>query len=504
MYVIGIDDGTSVVKSVIFDHGLNEVTKTETRSEIETPHDGWAEINMNRLWQIVKASIRTSIKDSGIDPKEVTAIAITGQGSGCWMIDKAGNPTRNAIIWTDSRAGEITRDWEKRGIIDKAFSICKTVQISGVQGPIVKWLKIHEPEVLDKTKYIFYCRDWIRYKMTGLICVDGSDSSQTLLDTGKCEYSDELFNIYGIKEYRDLFPKIVPETGILGRLLPDIAAEIGLEPGKPVVSSPIDGMSSGIGVGCMEKGQAFTILGTTSSNNIIIDDLSNQKNCVGMTLCFGSKGLWLRSLSTMCGTPNIDWYIKEFGYNDQIEAKKDKKDLFQYFDSIIQNIPDGSLIYHPFLSPGGERAPFVKENARAQFFGLNYNHTRHHLLKAIFEGIAFSIRDCYEKGAFPITEIVLSGGGSRGKVWPQIIANVTGKTVKTTFGNEFGAKGSALVALVTLGIYRNYQEAKAGTVKFNKIFKPDKTAFNKYSKIFQIYKNIYKSLWEQWDNFKNI
>ena len=504
MYVIGIDAGTSVIKTVIFNHRLDEIAKTEARLEIETPHDDWAEVNMNNLWQIVKTSIRTAVKNSAIDPKKVTAISITGQGSGCWMIDKNGNPTRNAIIWTDSRASEITKDWEKRGITEKAFSICKTAQISGVQGPIVRWLKIHEPEVLDRTEYIFYCRDWIRYKLTGLICVDGSDSSQTLLDTGKCKYSDELFNIYGIKEYRNLFPEIVPETGILGRLLPGVALETGLEPDKPVISAPIDGLSSGVGIGCIEKGQAFTTLGTTCSSNIIIDDLSNQRDCVGMTLCFGVKGLWLRSLSTMCGTPNIDWYIREFGYIDQIEAKKEKKDLFQYFDSIIENIPEGSLVYHPFLSPAGERAPFVKESARAQFFGLNYNHTRHHLLKAILEGIAFSKRDCYEKAAVPFSEITLSGGGAKNTAWSQIIANVTGKTVKTTFGNEFGANGSALIALVTLGIYRNYHEAIAKVVKFNKIFKPDKISFNKYSKIFQIYKSIYKGLWDQWDHFKNI
>src|SRR4030042_5191283 len=101
---------------------------------------------MNELWQIVKTSIKTSIRNSQIDSKEVAAISITGQGSGCWMIDKTGNPTRNAIIWTDSRANEITKDWKKRGVIEKAFSICRSVQISGVQGPIVKWLKIYEPE----------------------------------------------------------------------------------------------------------------------------------------------------------------------------------------------------------------------------------------------------------------------------------------------------------------------------------------------------------------------
>jgi sugar (pentulose or hexulose) kinase len=310
--------------------------------------------------------------------------------------------------------------------------------------------------------------------------------------------------MYGIEEYRKLFPKIIPETGILGKLLPDIAMEIGLEPEIPVISAPLDGVSSGIGVGCIKKGQAFTILGTTISNNIIIDDLSDQTECVGMTFCAGLKGLWFRSLNTMCGTPNIDWYIREFGFLDKIEAKKDKKDLFQYLGSAIENIPDGSLIYHPFLSPAGERAPFVKENARAQFFGLNYKHTRHHMLKAIFEGIAFSIRDCYEKVSFPVVEIVLSGGGAKDKVWPQIIANVTGKIIKTTYGNEFGAKGSALIALVTLGIYRNYDEAKANTVEFNKIFKPDNNIFNRYSKIFKIYKNIYKRLWNQWDHFKTI
>ncbi|MBM3705556.1 MAG: carbohydrate kinase [Actinobacteria bacterium] len=503
-YVVGIDAGTSIVKSVIFNLRLDEIAKTETKLEVETPQSEWSEIDMNRLWEIIKSSIKTSIKNSGIYSKEVAAVSITGQGSGCWMIDRDGNPVRKAIIWTDSRANVITNAWKKSGIIKKAFAICRSVQISGVQGPIVKWLKIHEPEALEKARHIFYCKDWIRYKFTGLICTDGSDTSQTLLDVARYNYSDELFNLYGIEEYRKLFPEIIPKTGIVGKLKPDIALEIGLEPEIPVVSAPLDGISSGIGVGCFKKGQAFTILGTTVSNDVIIDDLSDQTDCVGMTFCFGFKGLWIRSLNPMCGTPNIDWYIREFGVLDRIEANKEKKNLFEYLNSVIEKIPEGSLIYHPFLSPAGERAPFVKENARAQLFGLNYNHTRHHILKAIFEGMAFSIKDCYEKISFPVSEIMLSGGGAKDRVWPQIIANVTGKTIKTTSGNEFGAKGSALIALVSLGIYKSYDEAKASTIEINRIFKPDKNSFEKYSRIFKIYENIYKKMWNQWDYFKKV
>ena len=187
-----------------------------------------AEIDMIEVWKAVKESIRNVIKKSEIDPKLIKFIAVTGQGSGCWMIDHKGNPSRKAILWNDGRAHEIIEEWNNK-IVKEAYSICNSVQSAGLQAPIVKWLKQNEPQILEKTQWIFYCRDWIRYKLTNEICTDSSDVSQTLLDIKKIEYSNGLFEIYDIAEYKKLFPKIIPEIAIVSKMMPDIAKEIGLQ-----------------------------------------------------------------------------------------------------------------------------------------------------------------------------------------------------------------------------------------------------------------------------------
>jgi len=499
-YYIGVDAGTSIIKSVIFNEILQEYSRFEVEVSIESPHAGWAEIDMIEVWEAVKKSIRNVIKESEVDAKLIKFIAVTGQGSGCWMIDHNGNPSRKAILWNDGRAHKIIDEWNKNKITEEAYSICNSVQIAGLQGPIVNWIKQNEPQILKKTRCIFYCRDWIRYKLTNEICTDSSDVSQTLLDIRKIEYSNRLFEIYNIAEYKKLFPKIFPDIAIISKMKPNIAKEIGLITPVPVITSPVDVRSCGIGVGAIKKGQAYTILGTTCANNILIGEENLNSNInVGMTYYFGIRGLWNKALCSMLGTPNIEWFIKEFCSDDKIEADKKGIRIYQLLDSRITNIGPSYIIYHPFLSPSGERAPFVSKSAKAMFFGLNTEHSKYHLFKAIYEGIAFSIKDCYESVPVPIKEIIISGGGSKSDIWLQIIADITGKIVKITEGKELGAKGAVLCSLVTTGCFKNLDEAVKKTINVTKVFKPNPSSSKVYNEIFKLYKKLYKEFRNDWD-----
>lgn len=504
-YLLGLDAGTSVIKSVIFDLEGNEIAIEKAEVPIDAPQPGWSEQDMDAVWEAAKKTMREVVQKVGLSPHDIALIGTTAQGSGCWMIDSQGRPARKAIIWTDSRAKDIVSDWEKEGIGEKAFSICGSVQYSGFQGPIVRWLKDNEPDSLQRTRWILYCKDWIKFKLTGKVSTDGSDHAQTLLDTSRYMYSEEIFNLYGINDLRHLFPEIVTTTLITGELVPEVAQEIGLKAGLPVIGGPFDIIATAIGVGAIGDRDAFTILGTTCANNVVLGKPIFEPKGVGMTLCHGLPKKWVKSLSAMLGTANLDWFLQEFALEDKLAAQKEGRNFFEYLDGKINEVASSNgVIYHPYLSPAGERAPFVKPTARAQFFGLTYQHTRHHLLRAVYEGVALAVRDCYESIPISTSEITLSGGGARSDVWARIIADVTGKVVKVPEGSEFGAKGAVLNGAVALGIYDSYHRAVEETLRFARTYEPDPANTRKYDELWQIYRQIYHDVWDAWDRLSSL
>ena len=192
--------------------------------------------------------------------------------------------------------------------------------------------------------------------------------------------------------------------------------------------------------------------------------------------------------------------LKSFAKYDKIEADKRGLRLYQFLDSAITNICPSYIIYHPFLSTSGERAPFVNNSVAAMFFGLNIEHSRYHLFRAIYEGIAFSIKDCYESVPVQIKEIIISGGGAKSDIWLQMIADITGKIVKMTEGKEFGAR-VVLTSLVAMGYYKNLDEAVKKTINITRVFKPNLDVSLVYSKLYKLYKKLYKDVLNDSDYF---
>jgi len=500
-YFIGVDVGTSLIKSVIFDGFLNEFAKSESQISLRSPYEGWVEADMNEVWEATKESLKKVINLSEIDINKIRFISITGQGSGCWMIDNNGFPSRNAILWSDARAASIIDEWNKNGVSELVNSIALSTPFAGLQGPIVKWLKLNEPEVLKKTRWIFYCRDWIRYKFTKKIYTDCSDASQTLINTKLAKYSEELFKAYDIIEFQHLFPELIPKLTITSKILPEVAKDIGLNDNLPIVTSPLDVVSCGLGVGAINPGDAYTILGTTCANCVLIDEKAlNINHKAVMTYYFGLDGVWERAVASMLGTPNLDWFIEQFCFVDKDMANKRGVSVFQLLDEKISKIDPSFIIYHPYLSKSGERAPFVKKSATAQFFGLNNEHTRYHLYRSIYEGIAFAIKDCFNAVPVNFDHITISGGGAKSGIWLEIIANITGKSVKVTEGKEFGAKGAVMCGLVELGYYKNLKEVINKNINIIKVYSPEQMKVKLYNKIFKLYKDICNNNWTVWDN----
>lgn len=504
--LLGIDAGTSVVKAVVYQMDGSPLAMHSTRTRIRSVHPLWMETDMNEVWNAVVNTVSSLVKSASIHPEEILAIGVTGQGDGCWLVTKDGSPARSAILWADGRAADQVNIWHSDGTAASAFSVNGSVVFPGSQAAILHWLKQMEPESLEKSRWALYCKDWLHLKLTGELCTDPSDASLPFFNIAKRRYDPHLLSLYGIEDLQYLLPPVRPPTQIGGRLREKVAEQMGLPPNIPVVTGPFDIVACSIGAGAIRDGEGYTILGSTCLNGMIMSRCFLEPRNVGMTLCHRDPDKWLRVMAVMMGTPNLDWFLDHLGGKLHSDALKHKRSIFQQMEEAVSKVPPGAggVLYLPYLSPSGERAPFVKASARAQFTGLTVNHTDRHLLRAVLEGVAFSIRDSYEHMPAPIHNIKLSGGGARSALWSQIIADVTGKTVFIPAVEETGTLGAALNAAVGVGLFSTVEEAVQCCVRISRRFEPDPKNRALYDELFGLYRKTCKTMWELWDHHQGV
>jgi sugar (pentulose or hexulose) kinase len=498
--ILGLDLGTSRIKAIILDRDGNEVAVQSKKLNVISSDKYAAELNMDKLWNLTVDLIKMLMNTAIIKADEVKAIGITAQGDGCWLIDKSGKPVHNAILWSDGRAQEIIDYWQEEGIINKIWSLNHSVLFSGAQGAILRWFKENDKEVLEKAYKVIYCKDWIAYKLTGVIATDQTEASYPVYDIRKRRYSEEIMKLLELGNYFDLLPEVISTNQVRGELSKKVADELNLKGGIPVVAGPFDALACAIGVGAVDNKTGVTILGSTAFNAATINKIDEEEKQTGFTYCHFLNDKWVRGLGAMVGTPNLDWFLDKIGSNIKEEAQKSGKEIYNYADSIVAGVPAGArgVVYHPYISISGERAPFVNPFARAQFTGLNYNHNINDMLRAIYEGVSLSIKDCYENISSNVEEIRLCGGGSRSKVWCQMIADVTGKVIKISAGTEFGAKGAAINAGCTVGIYGELVSSINELINIKEEYYPRQNLYYKYREIYNYYLSVRQKMEALW------
>ncbi|UCF95151.1 MAG: carbohydrate kinase [Desulfobacterales bacterium] len=500
-FLLGIDAGTSLVKAVVFDHQGHEVGLARARVPIETVRKNWAEEDMEQVWEAVKETIRMCLQENKIAASDIAGIGVTGQGDGCRLIDRRLRPVRKSILWIDGRAGEIITAWEKAGLGRAGFDISGSAVFSGAPAAILEWLRRHEPDCLKEAAHFLFAKDWIKLQLIGEIATDASDASRAPFDIRKGGYSADLFEMLGLSEFQPLFPKIRPSIEVIGEVTRAAARETGLRAGTPVINGMIDVVACGVGVGAVNHGQAYSIVGTTCFNGVIMDRVDLEPAGIGMTLAYAFANQILRAMPSLAGTPNLDWFVEQFCGPEKAQAAQDKQALFKLLEEEVRKVPVGceGLVYHPYINPGGERAPFVKPSATAQFFGLSLNHSRWHLLRAVYEGVVLSMLDCYEHIPIPMSKLMLCGGGAQSPLWCQIIADATGKSVQIPSGSELGALGASMMTALATGIYQDIREAVDRAVKITSVFAPNPENNQLYRKLYRLYQSLYEHAWDDWD-----
>ncbi|WP_311173999.1 FGGY-family carbohydrate kinase [Halobellus ordinarius] len=485
--LIGVDAGTTNIKTAAFTLGGEELTKTTRETPLETPRAGWVEQGMETTWERTAATIRETV--DALDDAEVVAIGVTGQGDGCWLIDDEGKPVREAILWSDGRAAEYVTDWKEDGTAERVRQITGSDLFPGAALPILQWLADNEPETIADAETAFFCKDWIKYRLTGERTMDYSGASLPFLDIDSLSYSTEIPELADVPGLTDMLPRLVPGTDVIGTLTADAAEETGLPAETPVVSGLIDVVASAIGCGAVAPGDSSSVVGTTSLNQSFLSEPPAELQGHGFTIAL-FEGLYSRVMASMAGTPNLDWALAELTPDWEFERA----------ERAARSAPAtaGGLLYHPYLSTSGERSPFNDPYARGQFVGLSPNHDREHLLRAVYEGVALAMRDCYEHIDADADRIRMSGGGARSDLWCQLFADCLDAEIAVPAGEEFGARGVALLAGVGAGAIDDLEDTVRETTTYESVNEPRETSVPIYDEWYETYRETYEGMRDLW------
>ena len=504
--LIGIDAGTSVMKSVAFDLGGRQLAMASIPNSYEAVDRTGSVQDMARTW--ADAAKTLALLSEKIDnlSNRVAAIAVTGQGDGNWRIDKSGDPVGKAWLWLDARAGDVVDRLRGDSGDAERFRQTGTGLAACQQGAQLRWILENAPETLDGVVNTFHCKDWLYFKLTGKVATDPSEACFTFGDFRTRQYSDDVIDFLDLQKVRYLLPEIV-DGATRHHTLSETAAKLtGLKAGTPVVLGYVDVVCTALGAGLYDKGTdtGCSIIGSTGMHMRFArdaDDVWLNKDLTGYTMCLPIPGAYTQMQSNMAATLNIDWIINvAAGLLKSMGVEKTKSELLGHVDTWLAEASAQPVLFHPYISEAGERGPFVDVSARASFVGLSIGHGFGDLVKAVFDGLAFSARDCYaEMGAMP-ERVRLTGGAARSAALRSILGGALNASIQTSEREEAGAAGAAMIAAVSLGIYPDMETCVADWVspymRPAEVPKPEIT--RRFDKAFPAYRQTRQALRPVW------
>ncbi|RJP27792.1 MAG: hypothetical protein C4536_13185 [Actinobacteria bacterium] len=491
-YVIGHDVGTGGSKSVIATTGGELVASSFQPYPIYHPRANWAEQDPDDWWRAVAAGTRSLVEKSGVDPVEVAAVGFAGQMLGVVPVDGGGTPLRRAIIWLDSRAEEqaarfIRRFGGRKMVIRIAGAapsgkdvVCK-----------LAWLQENEADIFASTRAFLDTTGFLVYRATGEMVIDHTGAGGTGIINGRTrKWSPFLARMLGLP--LDRMPSIRSSIDIVGALGETASREMGLAGGTPVIAGMADIPAAATGSGALEDGDAHINIGTSSWLCISVSRPRNLgKNGIAAVVSADPDMFIMIGESETAGAC-LEWFARLFARPEETAT-----DVFRALDEAAEKVEPGAgrLLFAPWMF--GERSPVPDTSIRAAFLNLNLEHGRDHMLRAVYEGVAYNLRwllDVAAGAGFGCDPLRAIGGGAKSDVWMQIVADVTRRRVEAVeYPQEAGAMGCALAAAVAVGEYHAYREIKKA-VRIRKTFVPREDCCRVYDELYAAFRRIYPKL----------
>jgi xylulokinase len=507
-YLIGIDIGSTNVKTVIFDKDCHVLASETQEYTTLIPRPGWTEYDPEEWWDGVKNTLNRAIQNAGIDPNKIAGLGVSSLGCCPVPMDEGGNVIYNGIPWSDQRAQD-----EVNFLIDNCkdiiFKTTKNTPTTMNATPHLMWIKNNEPEIYKKIYKYSEPSGFLGQRFTDEFTLDLSFASSLDFgfDVNILDYNEDLINTMGLDI--DKYPRLHKNAESLGSVTEKAAKETGIVEGIPVFSGGPDFTPGALAAGALHSGQGYYSMGSGANMIVLTDDLEVASPY--LISIIHAKGPELRMLDGVQGSIgySIRWFRDQLGGLEQ-EAATVLDGSVNAFEIMtaegLKTEPGaGGIVYLPYLF--GKFHPVLNPNAKGVFFGISPISTRPQIIRAIMEGCSFAMYQSLKnslKLGLKVDEIIATGGPSKSDLWCQIMADVTNTKIVTVNAPEAAPFGDAILAGVGAGLFKSFEEVAERAIKINRVYEPVDKNHNLYEDLFTIYEDVYESLYDNFDKLEEI
>jgi xylulokinase len=497
---LGIDVGTGGTRALIVDeYGRVVASGTEEHAPFASPQLGWAEQDPRDWWRACGLAVRRALDACGGCGDEIACVGFSGQMHGAVLLDARDEVVRPALIWCDQRTAPQVEELSRLFGADRLIQLTCNPPLTNFTLTKLFWVRENEPRNWERVARVMLPKDYVRFQLTGERAIDMADASGTLLlDVAKRQWSSEVLSRTGID--RKLLPTLWESPEVCGRVSARGVEATGLRAGTPVVAGAGDQAAGAVGMGIVRPGTVSATIGTSGVVFAATDAPALDPQGRIHTFCHAVPGRWHVMGVTQAAGLSLRWFRDRFGAAPAgSNPDKDARDPYPYerlcAEAAAAPPASDGVFWAPYLM--GERTPHCDPYARAALIGLSATHTRAHVVRAILEGVAFSLRDSFtifREMHLPVGRIRLGGGGARSPLWRQIQADVYGHAVEIVQAEEGAAYGAAILAGTGAGNWRSVDDACDAVVQTAHEIQPDPKNSAILDQAYRTYRGIYPAL----------
>ena len=492
-YVLGIDVGTGGTRALIVDEkGRIAGAATEEHEPFASPKIGWAEQRPEDWWRAAGIAVRKALAQGNLRGEQISCVGFSGQMHGAVMLDTAGEVVRPALIWCDVRTEKQCKELNERIGAERLIQLTCNPALPNFTLTKLLWVRENEPENWKRVRSVMLPKDYVRFRLTGERAIDVADASGTLmLDVAKRRWSVEVLQAAEIDP--SLLPAVYESPDVCGTIPVTGAVATGLAAGTPVVAGAGDQAAGATGMGIVTPGTVSATIGTSGVVFAATDRPALDPRGRLHTFCHAVPGRWHVMGVTQAAGLSLRWFRDNFGSS----ATQSSDDSYEKLTAEAATVAPGAdgLLWTPYLM--GERTPHLDADARGALVGLTASHTRAHIVRAILEGVAFSLKDTFtifEEMKVPVKSIRLGGGGARSPLWRQIQADVYNHEVEIVEAEEGAAYGAAILAGVGAKIWPSVDVACDSVVRVASRTQPNAASAEVMQKNYAAYRRIYPAM----------
>lgn len=490
--LMGIDFGTGGCKVTVINAKGRVLGRAYTEYATHYPHPGWSEQNPADWIKVLLETVKACLEQCQNKGRGLVSLAVTASTHNAVLLDSDGRIIRPCIMWTDQRSIKQS-DWLNKRFGEEIFYIGMQYPSPTWTLPQLLWIKENEPEAYAKIAKVCFVKDYVRGFLTGDWSTDHVDAQGSLLyDARLHNWSKDLCSM--IELPYSVLPPIFKSKDVVGKVTRQAAELTGLPEGLPVVAGCSDTAAEDFGAGAVEPGQMIIKLATAGNINLVTKD--PQPHPKSFTYPHVVEKMWYTALATNTCASSYRWLRDNFFSEEKKEYERNGRNIYRFMDELASQVPVGALglMYHPYLL--GERCPYYDSKLRASFIGIGMVHEKKYFARSVLEGVAFSLKDCYQIALdiMPgIKDVRLIGGGSKSNLWCQIVSDIIGVPVLRP-ENDDSSFGGALLAGVGKEVFGSELEAVKACVKIKNELQPNWDNHAKYSKYFEVYQDVVRNL----------